>query len=198
MLGERFAPVLARAQEADPDAFADLWKHTQPMLLRYLVVIAGSHAEDVASQTWLRVIEALGSFTGSEPQFRRWLVTIARNLHVDLVRRAARRSEVLVAEPLESETPAAPDAGQAVEERLSTEAALRLVARLPQGQAELVMLRVVVGLDVAAAAEVVGRSPGAVRVAVHRGLRTLERLLAESSDSDVTPTHPLTFSSHDA
>ena len=50
---------------------------------------------------------------------------------------------------------------------------LRLVAELPTGVAEMVALRVIVGLDVADVARIVGKTPGAVRVALHRGLRTL-------------------------
>ena len=52
---------------------------------------------------------------------------------------------------------------------------LRLVAALPADQAEMVMLRVVAGLDVATVAGLVGKSPGAVRVAVHRALKSLSQ-----------------------
>ena len=69
----------------------------------------------------------------------------------------------------------APSAESEVIDRLSTEQALALVALLPAEQAELVALRVIAGLDVAAVAEMVGKSPGAVRVSVHRGLRALSR-----------------------
>ena len=68
-----------------------------------------------------------------------------------------------------------PSAEQHAAEREATAAALRLVATLPRDQAELVMLRVVAGLDVAAVAEIVGKKPGAVRVAVHRALKSLAR-----------------------
>jgi RNA polymerase sigma-70 factor (ECF subfamily) len=63
-------------------------------------------------------------------------------------------------------------------ETLSTEAALTLLAGLPQAQAEVVLLRVVVGLDVAQVARIAGKPPGTVRVLVHRGLRRLAKQLA--------------------
>ena len=72
----------------------------------------------------------------------------------------------------ESATAAVSAEAQALE-RLSTDDALRLVASLPPDQAELVALRVIAGLDVAAVAAITGRSPGAVRVGVHRALRVL-------------------------
>jgi RNA polymerase sigma-70 factor (ECF subfamily) len=71
------------------------------------------------------------------------------------------------------------DTVAAAEERLSTEAALVLIAALPPAQAEVVILRAVVGLSVAEVASVVGRTPGAVRVLACRGLRRLNHLLAE-------------------
>ena len=52
------------------------------------------------------------------------------------------------------------------------------MAALPADQAEMVMLRVVAGLDVATVASMVGKSPGAVRVAVHRALQRLSREFA--------------------
>jgi RNA polymerase sigma-70 factor, ECF subfamily len=178
VLGDAFPQTLARAATGDAPAFAVLWRETQPMLLRYLRLIAGGEAEDIAQQTWLRVIEGLAGFTGTEPGFRRWVVTIARNTHVDQIRRAVRHPEDLTADPtLGSVEPVAADVADVVTERLSTEWALRLIATLPAAQAEMVALRVIAGLGVADVAEIVGRSPGAVRVALHRGLTRLRELL---------------------
>jgi RNA polymerase sigma-70 factor (ECF subfamily) len=70
------------------------------------------------------------------------------------------------------------DAAIAVEENLSTEATLRLIATLPPGQAEVVTLRVVAGLSATAVAKIVGRRPGSVRILAHRGLRRLAEDLA--------------------
>jgi len=55
-----------------------------------------------------------------------------------------------------------------------------LVARLPPHQAEVILLRVVAGLDTETVARLVGRNPGAVRVAAHRGLRRMAEILAEA------------------
>ena len=200
MLGEPFEKVLGRAREGDAGAFAELWRDANPMLLRYLRVTAGVLAEDIASYTWIRVIEKLGSFSGDEAGFRRWLVTIAPNHHLDQVRRSARRPERLTddtATVIDLTGRSAPDAATVAEERTSTDAALRLIATLPPAQAEMVILRVVVGLDVADVARVVGRSPGAVRVAVHRGLRKLEDTLA-SQAVPVTQSRGAAFRDRDA
>ena len=66
---------------------------------------------------------------------------------------------------------------------LSTERALELIGRLAPDQAEVLVLRVVADLDVAATAQVVGKSRGAVRVLAHRGLRRLGRILDDEQVS---------------
>lgn len=71
-------------------------------------------------------------------------------------------------------------------ETLGTERALELVARLPRDQAEAVLLRVVVGLDGPAAARVLGKRPGAVRTAAHRGLRRLAQQIGADGTDNVT------------
>jgi RNA polymerase sigma-70 factor, ECF subfamily len=69
--------------------------------------------------------------------------------------------------------PVSRDAAEVAIEHLGTRSALALVAGLPALQAEVILLRVVAGLDTEAVARLVGRSPGAVRVTAHRGLRRL-------------------------
>jgi RNA polymerase sigma-70 factor, ECF subfamily len=178
-VGPQFQEVLAAASAGDVRAFATLWRATNPVLLRYLRGVAGDLADDVASETWLKVIRALPRFQGDEQGFRGWVVTIARNQLVDERRRASRRPETLTSDVPDVEQASGRDVAQEVVDRLGTEQALRLVATLPPDQAEMLLLRVVVGLDVSHVAQLVGRSPGAVRVAVHRALRRLADVLAD-------------------
>jgi RNA polymerase sigma-70 factor (ECF subfamily) len=65
-------------------------------------------------------------------------------------------------------------------ENLATAAAIAAISGLPPLQAEVILLRVLAGLDTEAVARIVGRSPGAVRVAAHRGLRRLAQTLAST------------------
>ena len=184
-LGDRFADVLRAAAGADRAAFAELWRSAHPGLIRYLCVVCGSAlAKDVASEAWIRVIRGLPRFSGGESDFRGWLAVIARNRAIDLVRSAARRPETLVPEVSEHRQPSSPDAADEALGRLSTEAAIDLVRTLPPAVAEMVMLRVVMGLDVAEVAVIVDRTPGAVRVAVHRALKSLAETLGR--DAPVT------------
>jgi RNA polymerase sigma-70 factor, ECF subfamily len=170
---DELVEALAAAARGDTVAFAVLWRAHQPPLLRYLRVIVGDTAEDVASETWLQAARDLRGFTGSPAGFRVWLFTIARNRAIDERRRVRRRPE----EPrdlTEREVVGAyPDVAAEVVQRSETDWALGVIASLPKDQAEAVTLRVVAGLDVAQTAEVLGKRPGAVRIAAMRGLRRL-------------------------
>jgi RNA polymerase sigma-70 factor, ECF subfamily len=153
-----------------------LWRALHPALLRYLTVRGNKAPEDLAAETWLQVIRDLGSFTGGAGEFRAWLFTVARHRAIDHGRARAARPVVPVADPGEvRDDGAAPSAEDTAEDHAATLAALRLVATLPPDVAEMVMLRVVAGLDVASVASIVGKSPGAVRVAVHRALKSLSQ-----------------------
>jgi RNA polymerase sigma-70 factor, ECF subfamily len=172
--------ALERARAGDEAGFLELWRATQPRLLRYLRVQSRENYEDVAAETWLQVVRDLSSFIGDADGFRAWLFTIARHRAIDAARSAAARPLTLVSDVGESpHVRSAASAESEAMERISTERALELVATLPPEQAEMVMLRVVAGLDVPVVAQIVGKSPGAVRVSVHRGLRAL------SQDPDV-------------
>jgi RNA polymerase sigma-70 factor, ECF subfamily len=183
VIGEEFHSVLAAAQEGSQAAFSRLWRDGNPALLRYLRVVAPYAAEDVAAETWLQVVRGLAGFRGDEQGWRAWLFTTARRRALDEARRRSRRPEKALEETLPGQCPAAPDAADLALERIDTQSALALVARLPAHQAEVILLRVVAGLDNQMVARLLGRSPGAVRVAAHRGLRRMAEILAEA---DVT------------
>jgi len=169
-----FAQLLVLARAGDQAAFSEIFDRTQPALLRYLRSLAPDAAEDIASETWLSVVRDLRSFTGDEKAFRGWVFTIGRHRMVDAHRANVRRPAVAVAEPhTASDAAIAPDTAQVVVERAETRRALALIATLPPDQAEAILLRVVAGLEVAQVARVMSRSPGAVRVLTHRGLKTL-------------------------
>jgi RNA polymerase sigma-70 factor (ECF subfamily) len=168
--------VIARARGGDEAAFAVLFRHFQPPLLRYLRGVASFGVEDIASDVWVDVVRGLGGFTGDEAGFRAWLFTIAHRRVVDAHRSRSRRPETLVSAVPESGS--APDAASDAEERIGTDAAIGLIASLPADQAEVVLLRVVAGLDVTAVASVVGKRAGTVRVLSHRGLKRLAEIMS--------------------
>lgn len=172
-----FQDRLAAAQAGDEKSFVELFRSIQPALLRYLSTLGGDLAEDVAGETWVSVVRGLGSFTGDEVGWRSWVFTIAHARLRDAQRRAARTPLPVDAHEALMTRAGLVDVASDVETLYSTEAALALVARLTPDQAEVVLLRYVAGLDVADTARVLGKRPGTVRVAAHRGLRRLQQLM---------------------
>jgi RNA polymerase sigma-70 factor (ECF subfamily) len=175
--------ALTGALRGDPDAFRVLYRDTQPRVLRYLHALVGDDAEDVASETWLQVSRDLADFTGDGDGFRGWVVTIARHRAIDHQRHRGRRPATPVPAEDLAYLAAGEDTAALALDSVATDAAVALIASLPPDQAEAVLLRVVVGLDAQAAAEVLGKRPGAVRMAAHRGLRALARRLEQAGDS---------------
>ncbi len=182
-----FEGTLRRAQASDADAFAAIWREFHPGLLRYLRVKSGAAADDLAADTWMRVVRSLPTFTGNADNFQAWVFTMARNRLTDWYRKGARRHESLSDGANLQLLPSSSNVESAAEEHAGTDDALRLIAGLPHDQAEAVMLRVVSGLDVAAVAQIMDRSPGSVRVLCHRGLKTLERRLRATAEVSVAP-----------
>jgi len=181
-----FRDTVQSAQDGNEEAFARLWREYQPGLLRYLRIKASPVAEDLAADIWLRVLKALPSFEGDEQGFRGWLYTTARNRLTDWYRTGERRPDLIEYSSLVI-LPAVNNVEDEVAERSATERAVALIAELPPDQAEAVMLRIVVGLDVARVADLMDRSPGSIRVLCHRGLRRLEQRLVEIEQPTPVP-----------
>jgi len=183
--GVDLGAAVGRAQQGDGEAFRLLYRDIQPRLLRYLHAIAGQDAEDIASETWLQVTRDLPGFAGHLRRVPR----LGRH-HRPPPRpgpppqehpppRPARPAEDLAAWPA---TGAAADTAQTALDTVATQNAVALIATLPPDQAEAVLLRAVLGLDAATAAHILGKRPGAIRTAAHRGLKTLHKKLDRAKE----------------
>lgn len=180
-----------RMLAGDDDALRTVYRQVHPPLLRYLTVLVGpDDAEDVASEAWTQAFRDVDRFTGGGDGFRGWLTTIGRHRALDHLRRRQRQPRADV--PLDDllDRPDDADVESEVVAALGTEAALALVAGLPVDQAEAIMLRTVLGFDAPAAAQILGKRPGAVRSATHRGLRALSRQLEKASPTCASQDFP--------
>ena len=172
-----FPATLSAAQAGDETAIASLWRQLQPALLRYLRAREPYAAEDVASETWLRAARNLRSFSGNEVEFRAWMFTLARHALIDWHRRGMRRPVWGGSTDVDREQAAHDDPAAEAFEALDTENVLGLIRRLPKTQADVILLRVIAGLDTERVAEIVGKQPATVRVIQHRALRNLAEML---------------------
>ncbi|KRF35418.1 hypothetical protein ASG94_11225 [Nocardioides sp. Soil805] len=168
----------------DEASLRTVYRQVHPPLLRYLTVLVGpDDAEDVASEAWAEAFRDLDRFAGGADSFRGWLTTIGRMRALDHLRRRRRqpRSDVQLDDLVDR--PDDTDVEALVLATLGTEAALGMVSGLPIDQAEAIMLRTVLGFDAPTAAQILGKRPGAVRSATHRGLRSLSRRLETASEN---------------
>ncbi len=179
---QALADALPAAQAGDEDAFGVLYRVLDPAMQRYARSLVGAEAEDVAGEAWLQVARDLHRFRGDHDGFRAWVSTVVRHRAMDHLRARSRRPVVLDDLGSLAERPAAEDTATLALDRLQTRHAIALVATLPREQAETVLLRAVVGLDVASTAAALGKRPVAVRVAAHRGLKRLAALLVERDE----------------
>jgi RNA polymerase sigma-70 factor (ECF subfamily) len=163
--------VVSAACAGDESAFVVLFREIEPRLLRYLRTLCGADAEDIAAETWVHVTRGMARFSGDADGFRGWVFTFAHGRMVDAWRARSRRPETITSTLPDG--PSEIDVPREVEETISTDSALALLRELPHGQAQVLLLRVVAGLDVPMTAAVLGRTPNSVRVLAHRGLRAL-------------------------
>ncbi len=186
-LGDSFAEVLRAAQAGGEWAFDILYRELNPRLLRYFGSRVPTDAQDLAAETWMGAARQIGSFSGGEDDFRRWLFTIAHHRMVQHFRSAGRRRDEPV--PFEAlaghaDLPGADPADQVVGAASAQAAAAQIASLLSPDQAEVVLLRVLGGMSVEEVAAVVGKRPGTVRVLQHRAIR---KLANENFPMEVTP-----------
>ncbi len=178
-----FESLVKSAAKGRDSAIFALWRSSQPQLLAWFRAVEPREADDLASETWVDALRSIDRFEGSEANFRSWLFTIGRRRLIDFRRRQMRRPDQCVA--------AVPDvstydfADQYVATTASQAAIARITTHLSQSQAEVILLRVIGGLDATQVAEILDRTPESVRVIQHRALRKLASAL-EPSDVSVS------------
>jgi RNA polymerase sigma-70 factor (ECF subfamily) len=174
------------ARAGDETAFRQLYREVQPGLLRYLRgLVAPQDAEDIASETWLQIARDIRGFRDEGAGFRGWAATIARHRAMDHLRYTQRRPVATLSEEVLAGVPGSADTADQAVTAAATDAAIAFIATLPPDQAEAVLLRVVMGLDTAAVARVMGKRPGAVRTATWRGLHRLAERLGQDRSPEV-------------
>lgn len=178
----RMMDLVERAQGGEAEAFGCLYDHYSDTVYRYIYYRVGGRAtaEDLTSETFLRALRRIGTFTWQGRDFGAWLVTIARNLVADHFKSSRFRLEVTTGEMLDAnEVERSPE--DSVLESLANSALLEAVRKLNPQQQECVTLRFLQGLSVAETARVMGKNEGAIKTLQYRAVRTLARLLPDDA-----------------
>jgi RNA polymerase sigma-70 factor (ECF subfamily) len=179
----RLEALVELAQRGDAEAFGLLYDRYVTVVYRYVYVRTGNRqlSEDITSETFLRALRRIDTFSWQGRDIVAWFITIARNLLADERKSARFRLEVATAELLEhrpspdSSGPPSPE--DAVLQRLREERLVEALRKLTPDQAECVLLRFMEGLSLAECAQVLGRKENAVKQLQLRALRALRREL---------------------
>ena len=177
---QRMAALVTLAQQGDGEAFGQIYDAYVGQVYRYLYYRVGSQqlAEDLTSETFLRALRRIDSFSWQGRDICAWFITIARNLVTDHFKSSRFRLEVSTADMLDADR-ADDGIEQQVLDNLDNAALLEAVRQLKPEQQECVVLRFLQGLSVAETAAVMGRSAGAIKQLQLRAVRALAKLVPE-------------------
>ncbi|MDM4720958.1 sigma-70 family RNA polymerase sigma factor [Micromonospora sp. WMMA1363] len=176
--------LVERAQAGETEAFGLIYDRYVDTVFRFIYFRVGNRqlAEDLTSDTFLRALKRIGSFTWQGRDLGAWLVTIARNLVADHFKSGRYRLEVTTGDVLDADREdrgpeGSPEA--AVVEHITNVALLSAVKQLNPEQQECIVLRFLQGFSVAETARAMGKNEGAIKALQYRAVRALARLLPD-------------------
>jgi RNA polymerase sigma-70 factor, ECF subfamily len=174
--------IVTRAQQGDADAFGQLYDRYVDVVYRYIQyrVSSTALAEDLTSETFLRALRRITSYTWQGRDFGAWLVTIARNLIADHYKSGKYRLEVATSDLVEAGADRRQEGPEnEVLASLTNETLLEAVKQLNAEQQECIALRFLQGMSVAETAQIMGKNEGAIKALQYRAVKSLGRLLPQ-------------------
>ena len=174
--------IVARAQTGDANAFGELYDRYVDVVYRYIYYRVSNVplAEDLTSETFIRALRRITSYTWQGRDFGAWLVTIARNLIADHFKSGRYRLEVATSDLVEAGADRREEGPEnEVLAAITNEALLEAVKTLGAEQQECISLRFLQGMSVAETAAIMGKNEGAIKALQYRAVKSLSRLLPE-------------------
>ena len=176
--GPEMRALVDRAQRGEREALEELYLIHFDRIYSYLHVSVGNKhdAEDLTTQTFLKMLESIGRFRWQSAPFSAWLFRIAHNLAMDHFRAARRwQPEEEVPEPLPDESTSAE---QGALEVIGRRSLTELIEDLSPEQQQVLTLKFVFNFSNGEVATILGKTEGAIKSLQHRALASLQKQIA--------------------
>ena len=181
---EHVRRLVERAQAGDREALEELYLIHFDRIYSYLHVSVGNRhdAEDLTTQTFVKMLESIGKFRWQSAPFSAWLFRIAHNLAMDHFRAARRwQPEEEVPEPEPDESTSAEASAL---ESIGRKTMLELIEELSPEQQQVLTLKFVFNFANAEVAAILGKSEGAIKSLQHRALVSLQKQLEKREETE--------------
>ncbi len=172
--------IYEQAKQLDVQALGLIYDRYSPDIYSYIYhrVASPNAAEDLTSQTFMRMLEAVRKGNPWRTSFTGWLFRIAHNIVIDYYRRHDKQQYVNIeAMPYLASQQDTPD--QIVHKRLHNQDLLAAINKLTEEQAQVVTLRFLEGYSIAEVAQIMDKTEGAIKALQYRAVRSLNRILTE-------------------
>jgi len=171
---QRWSRLMASAQDGDRVAYDRLLREIVPFIA---ALAAREHRsrdriEDVVQDVLLTIHRVRHTYEPSRP-FRPWLAAISQRRSIDLLRRRTRRAAREISDDKAYETFADPQANRIMEVHASTDGLSEAISGLPQQQKEAVELLKLREMSLVEASRASGKTVAALKVNVHRAIKSL-------------------------
>jgi RNA polymerase sigma-70 factor (ECF subfamily) len=175
---EHVRTLVDSAQQGDREALEELYLIHFDRIYSYLHMSVGNRhdAEDLTTQTFLKMLESIKRFRWRSAPFSAWLFRIAHNLAMDHFRASRRwQPEEDVPEPEGSEEPSAEAAAM---QSIGRDSMRELIERLSDEQQQVLTLKFVFNFSNGEVATILGKTEGAIKSLQHRALASLQKQLS--------------------
>jgi RNA polymerase sigma-70 factor (ECF subfamily) len=173
---------LDRARRQDRHAFAQLYGATYRRVFGYILARVGEQAaaEDLLQEVYLAAWQAIGRFRGrTEGEFIGWLLKIAHGKVMDRFRLQYRHPERQTSDVSQHDVA---DPLDAIDQRLGLNEISDALSQLTEDQRNVVLNRLVLGLDLEETSKVMGKNVGSIKALQHRALANLAKILTPGVD----------------
>jgi RNA polymerase sigma-70 factor, ECF subfamily len=177
--GPEMRALVDRAQQGDRAALEELYLLHFDRIYSYLHVTVGNKhdAEDLTTQTFLKMLESIGRFKWQSAPFSAWLFRIAHNLSMDHFRASRRwQPEEEVPEPPADESTSAE---MGALEAIGRRSMLELIEDLSGEQQQVLTLKFVFNFSNGEVATILGKTEGAIKSLQHRALASLQKQIEQ-------------------